>query len=1053
VGERPYMMLRMPSDSFKKILHAVYGRLSQKSGNVLVFIVVIMIVFGLLGVTMLSLFSTSTGSSATANESRRAFYMSESGIRYAMSELRNGNFSAALINNTLNSTIYTVNPSGKFSLKIFSAGFKSVAGATIGSSGGDIILKTKVGRIPNDYSIPKNSTVSIVNSAYTGIKYQNSPVTNSPITDFAWVDDNSIRLHLSDDFKVGTGNSEIVCFAVHPSSVNPATIPVGQSVYVDPAASKVFPKYNGAVKIQGSTYLYKERIDHLPTNVELRSLNHTVPISNLVTDDFVLLDSGNYYIISAGTSGDVTFGGGMDHAVSVYQHPVDEADVSGITSSTFNPVVDTAHGKQDFMHFDDSQKSLTIGNVGGTFGGAWYKDTRSVGGTDFCVNGSCQFGLGVRAFFVLGYSGTGDGLTFSLISAGPNPLDGNSPNNTASSVGGDFELSELLGYAGDSRIDTTPNYLDGTGNGLRPPKLAAEFDGRTNNQNTTYCSDATHVNQNTRFDPDLPAGIRDHVQYVFWGSRSPITAPCRANKSSYDDNRHDVKSPIAEQQWPFDTGTRVRPKPAVSQSDGTIYVGSGSGSNGDGRVFAIKPDGTQKWVFNSSAGGDNEFRSSPALDLNGHIYIGSNDNYLYSFNPTTNPPTVPEPPLYRWRTLLLGQVKSGPAVDEARNRVYVGSDNKFYAINKGNGNIIWKYPPDEVTYVQFVSSPIIDPLDGTIYVGSVDNGHLYAFNPDGTVKWQYPSSGSIGAVETSPRINPVDGNIYFGSNDTVYAINRSGVFQWSRSTNDNYVVTTPAVTPDGLTIYVGSDNGHLYARNCNSNGTIKWKFPPDATVIGAVKSSPAIDFDGTIYFGTDSGKLYAVNPDGTLKWTFPASGSVGDIRSSPTIGLNGIIYVGSDDGKVYAIDPFVDPRNMRNLYLTATELGVTPSDNWFNSGPWAVRMEIERATDLNGNGNYDYTLRTWMRKCGQPGCTDILGTFFDDTRIKYDYSAIGTLPLAQTVELAPADHTPIFDTFLFGFTSAKATGDDQSITINNFKLSFIRPADPPITSDSAWPPP
>jgi hypothetical protein len=90
-----------------------------------------------------------------------------------------------------------------------------------------------------------------------------------------------------------------------------------------------------------------------------------------------------------------------------------------------------------------------------------------------------------------------------------------------------------------------------------------------------------------------------------------------------------------------------------------------------------------------------------------------------------------------------------------------------------------------------------------------------------------------------------------------------------------------------------------------------------------------------------------------------------------------------------------------------------------------------------------------MRKCVQPGCTDILGTFFDDTRIKYSWSPITTLPLAQTVELAAADQT-IFDQFVFGFTSANAAGDIQIATINNFKLSFIRPADQSITSDPDW---
>jgi hypothetical protein len=50
--------------------------------------------------------------------------------------------------------------------------------------------------------------------------------------------------------------------------------------------------------------------------------------------------------------------------------------------------------------------------------------------------------------------------------------------------------------------------------------------------------------------------------------------------------------------------------------------------------------------------------------------------------------------------------------------------------------------------------------------------------------------------------------------------------------------------------------------------------------------------------GSDDGKLFAINPDGTEKWTF----STGDtVRSSPAIGFDGTIYVGSYDGRLYAI--------------------------------------------------------------------------------------------------------------------------------------------------------
>jgi hypothetical protein len=45
-----------------------------------------------------------------------------------------------------------------------------------------------------------------------------------------------------------------------------------------------------------------------------------------------------------------------------------------------------------------------------------------------------------------------------------------------------------------------------------------------------------------------------------------------------------------------------------------------------------------------------------------------------------------------------------------------------------------------------------------------------------------------------------------------------------------------------------------------------------------VESSPSVGPDGIIYVGSDDDNLYAIKPDGTLKWKFPTGGL---IDSSP----------------------------------------------------------------------------------------------------------------------------------------------------------------------------
>jgi outer membrane protein assembly factor BamB len=66
------------------------------------------------------------------------------------------------------------------------------------------------------------------------------------------------------------------------------------------------------------------------------------------------------------------------------------------------------------------------------------------------------------------------------------------------------------------------------------------------------------------------------------------------------------------------------------------------------------------------------------------------------------------------------------------------------------------------------------------------------------------------------------------------------------------------------TIYVGSSTGILYA--VNRDGAIKWSYDADPTY-GHTCSSPAVGVDGTIYIGLGNSTLHAVNPDGTLKWS------------------------------------------------------------------------------------------------------------------------------------------------------------------------------------------
>lgn len=118
--------------------------------------------------------------------------------------------------------------------------------------------------------------------------------------------------------------------------------------------------------------------------------------------------------------------------------------------------------------------------------------------------------------------------------------------------------------------------------------------------------------------------------------------------------------------------------------------------------------------------------------------------------------------------------------------------------------------------------------------------------------------------------------------------------KWSFATTGEIKPSTPAIADDG-TIYVGSDDDSFYA--INPDGTLKWSFETG----GNIRNSPSIAADGTIYIGSDDDNLYALNPEGTQKWAFNTGGNV-NVTSS-AIGADGTIYTGGSADTVFALNP------------------------------------------------------------------------------------------------------------------------------------------------------
>jgi outer membrane protein assembly factor BamB len=180
--------------------------------------------------------------------------------------------------------------------------------------------------------------------------------------------------------------------------------------------------------------------------------------------------------------------------------------------------------------------------------------------------------------------------------------------------------------------------------------------------------------------------------------------------------------------------------------------------------------------------------------------------------------------------------------------------------------------------------------DGTIYIGNDVNG-FQALKPDGKVKWELETRDEVACC---PAI-ALDGTIYFGdATGTVYAVSPDGAKKWEFAARGP-VEGGPMIGPDG-SVYVATVDGQLLA--LSPGGKEKWHLDMKRTLM----SAPAIGPDGTIYVLDDN--LYAVTPDGKLKWQFEAlePGSFKDLTGAPAVASDGTIYVPAGD-KMFAVSP------------------------------------------------------------------------------------------------------------------------------------------------------
>jgi outer membrane protein assembly factor BamB len=93
-------------------------------------------------------------------------------------------------------------------------------------------------------------------------------------------------------------------------------------------------------------------------------------------------------------------------------------------------------------------------------------------------------------------------------------------------------------------------------------------------------------------------------------------------------------------------------------------------------------------------------------------------------------------------------------------------------------------------------------------------------------------------------------------------------------------------------VYAGALDGPLYA--ITPEGKLKWEYP----VNSIVNSTPTLAPNGQILISSNDGNLYAFSADGRPIWQYRTRHAPSSVSA---VGEDGTVYIGSHDGDLYAL--------------------------------------------------------------------------------------------------------------------------------------------------------
>ena len=316
---------------------------------------------------------------------------------------------------------------------------------------------------------------------------------------------------------------------------------------------------------------------------------------------------------------------------------------------------------------------------------------------------------------------------------------------------------------------------------------------------------------------------------------------------------------------------------SVDDAVTTPYVASVYAVNSNRSVLALDPaTGTKRWETKV----ENDVYATPVV-ISRKLYVVDIAGKIYRIEPKTGKIEA--------SSSLGGAVYGTPLAYDRKLIIPIGNTMKMIDVAT-NFNTIWSFS----AAAQIKTSPAInvskaDTTKKAIFFAAGTNVYsVYADN--GAQVWQAAVGG---AGDFASSVSAANRNYLYVGNDNgnLYALNANdGSVYWAYPTG-SAIKSSPISV--GGNVIVGSDDRNLYSVD-SATGLLRWKY----TASDRIASSPFV-YNQNVYFGSNDYNLYAVNIiDGTLKWKF-LTFSV--ITSSP-FAYNNTLYFNSFDKNVYALD-------------------------------------------------------------------------------------------------------------------------------------------------------